>query len=42
MNVANTAQNIDVSSKILDALAKILDVYTYKLKAFAKILGTQF
>ena len=38
MNVANTAQNIDVSSQILDALAQILDISTYKLKAIARIL----
>ena len=36
MNVANTAQNI--SSQILDALAQILDISTYKLKAIARIL----
>ena len=38
MNVANTAQNIDVSSQILDALAQILGISTYKLKAIARFL----
>ena len=38
MNVANTAQNKDFSYQILDALFQILDVYTYKLKVFARLL----